>query len=221
MNNLNKIATLASKLHKKPNKAECYDVVKKLIESPHSIAIIADVELAVLYQFFTPAKSKKAKSVIDWCQRAVAKEDLRGYLNYLYSDGTDLFGCDGHRAHIARNMCLAKGFYDKNGCLLDDDKGTYPDIARVCPNKVLPVSGQMPFDVTTDTHSKTPAYVVETALCHIQVPYFDAAVNDIDIKKLGYADGKSEDRAMWVEGYFDDIAVNAVVMGVKKVNYER
>lgn len=72
-----------------------------------------------------------------WCAKAVAKNDSRLALNYVYVTGQWLIGCDGHRIHKAPNTeNRAPGYYLKNGERERDDlvEGLeYPNIDRITP----------------------------------------------------------------------------------------
>lgn len=116
-------------------------------------------DLAYLYHYFAPKASPKAllkRASTDpwsWVQTAVAKKDVRLYLNHMYvcSDtknytGKALCGCDGHRLHIVH---YADNLPDVDDCGLympnerkpvpdPENIGTYPKVKELLPKELLP-----------------------------------------------------------------------------------
>lgn len=120
------IATRAANLPHKVKKADAFARVKELAEKP------ADLDtLAHLYAYFLPPLPAKAKDPAVWVARAKGVNDVRHYLNYLYSDGNRLIATDGHRLHLMPTN-LPAGFYDKARNPVDVD-AKYPDVDRIIP----------------------------------------------------------------------------------------
>ena len=85
----------------------------------------------------------KQFDTIQWCIKAVSKDDLRQNLKHLYIDKDFMAGCDGHRLHIAFNdWDYEPGLYElltvkANEILLAKSEtlslGDYPSFWRVFP----------------------------------------------------------------------------------------
>ena len=126
MNKKIKIATIAAGL-KKPKKADIFKTITKIIETDNA----TDQQLADLYAFFIPQVAK-IKTPFHWLVKARGVNDVRYYLNHVYSDGTRTMATNGHVAHIL-NEPRPEGYYDDNEQLITVD-GKFPDIDRVMPS---------------------------------------------------------------------------------------
>lgn len=125
---ITKAATRATAM-KKPNKKEAHEIVRELI----SKGALTGHEAAALYAYFMPSVPARPKTPEQWVARAVAVNDVRAYLKYLYSDGKRLIASDGHRLHLCPTE-LPEGYYDTNLQPLDSkNMGKYPDVDRVTP----------------------------------------------------------------------------------------
>ena len=119
---------------KKPTKRQAFDLVKELIYKAGDLddnpRLQADY--ARLYSYFLPPVPTKAKTPELWVSKAMAKNNARGYLRFLYSDGKRLIATNGHYLHLCPTT-LAEGFYNTE---LEPvgDQGKYPDIDRVIPS---------------------------------------------------------------------------------------
>lgn len=134
------IPTLANK-QKKINKATAFQIINDISAGKHEgdEISISPVELAALYSFFMPPVPRKPKTPEEWVALAMPKNDVRFYLNYLYSDGNRLMATDGTRLHVYKTEKYPAGFYDAamNSVAVD---GTYPQIDQVIPSNVKEVS---------------------------------------------------------------------------------
>ena len=137
------ISCVATNAHKqnKTSKAEKLDAVLELIAAMRAndcLDYTALNNLAVLYKQYLPAIPAKPKTAFQWIYKAVAKMDVRHYLNTAYAENSRVIGCDGKRLHVAPST-LATGYYDKAGTEIKED-ARYPDVNRVIPKKaVIPV----------------------------------------------------------------------------------
>lgn len=132
--NINEIANLATSTIK-PNKNSAWNYLRNIIEDSAAEPDSREAQaLASLYRYFLPLPGKVVKTPEDWCKKAIGQNDVRYYLNFLYSDGNRLMGCDGHRLHIFQTIKYKPGYYD---LALEkiDDKGTYPNVERVIPKQ--------------------------------------------------------------------------------------
>lgn len=116
---------------KKPMKADIMATLQAMLNN--GTRTISDEELAIFYSFFIPPIPAKAKTLEQWVAKAVAKKDVRQYLNYIYSDGARLIAADGHRLHWIETTAYPEGLYipgTMDKVALD---ARYPDIDRVIP----------------------------------------------------------------------------------------
>ncbi len=90
-------------------------------------------------------KTAKQFETLQWCIKAVARDDIRQILKHLYIDKDFMAGCDGHRLHIAFNdWDLEPGLYEiltvkANEILLAKSEtfaiNDYPPIWSVVPSQ--------------------------------------------------------------------------------------
>jgi len=96
--------------------------------------------LSQLYTYFLPATPARPKTDFDFVAGAMAKHDVRFYLNYVYSDGTNLVAADGHVLRWTQpDNPLPKGYYDRAGTKQDVD-AQYSDWRAIIPESCDPVS---------------------------------------------------------------------------------
>jgi len=139
------ISCVATNAHKqnKTSKAFQLDAVLELIAAMRDndcLDYAALNNLAVLYKQYLPAIPAKPKTAFQWIYKAVAKADVRHYLNTAYAESHNarVIGCDGKRLHVAPST-LATGYYDK-ACTEIKEDARYPDVNRVIPKKAnIPV----------------------------------------------------------------------------------
>lgn len=139
---LDNLATLAHQRHgaKRPSKTDAFDAVLDLVAVTDVPTYEQDVAIATLYAHFLPTVKREASlakpsKAPQWVQLAVGVKDVRPYLHYLYSDGSTLWGTDGHRLHLMRNLNWPQGHYDRAGVNLADGSvdGRFPDCERIIP----------------------------------------------------------------------------------------
>lgn len=93
--------------HNKPaKKQEAYKLITSLKEG--KTLTVEEVDSLLLY--FHPPKNKVAKTAMEWVSLAVAINDVRFYLNYVYVHDGIATGTDGHRLHRAK-VDLPNGYY--------------------------------------------------------------------------------------------------------------
>ena len=115
----------------KMTKAKCFIELKKLIDVlPEETDQDIQRILGTLYQHFLPPTPKKPKTREQWVQLAKGNNDVRYYLNYVYSNGENLVATDGHRVHIMKDTPLTKGCYDADMQFMDDN-WNFPDYERL------------------------------------------------------------------------------------------
>jgi len=139
MTALSRIAEASRSVPQVRNKALAFkavcEIIKNLTEDQENEL---HGELARLYAAFQPTVPKKPKTMFDWVAKAMAKNDVRYYLNFVHVTEERMVGTDGHRLHIAPNTDgLEPGFYDKNGTKLHNpDYARFPDVDRVMPTNL-------------------------------------------------------------------------------------
>jgi hypothetical protein len=95
---------------------------------------LSDSQISELLRYFAPKAPKTPKTLFDWVSQAVAKKDVRPYLNYVYSDGERIIGCSGHALLVAPTGQYGKGYYcPKTKQLMEKPRFEYPNIDRVLP----------------------------------------------------------------------------------------
>lgn len=135
-NKISQIAAMANTM-KKPKKDTCVHHVINLINGEE----LTDKDMAELYKFFMPPIPKTKKTPEQWAASAIAKKDVRYYLNYVYIDKDWVIGTNGHCLHRVPNTNnLEPGYYlpspaGEHGIVLAEppDFATYPKVERVIP----------------------------------------------------------------------------------------
>jgi len=74
----------------------------------------------------------RPKTVEQWLVKSMAKDDVRYYLQYIYSDGKYLVSTDGHRLHAQKGTNYAPGYYDANMQPINET-AQYPEFTRIIP----------------------------------------------------------------------------------------
>lgn len=110
----------------KINKSRAFELIEKLKQGKE----LTDIQVDSLLLYFAPPIPKKPKTAFAWVAKAVAKKDVRYYLEYVRVKDGYMYGTDGHRVHKAKTD-LAEGWYcPKTGARVEcDAKG--PDYDRV------------------------------------------------------------------------------------------
>ena len=95
---------------------------------------LSDSQISELLRYFAPKAPKTPKTLFDWVSQAVAKQDVRPYLNYVYSDGERIIGCCGHVMLVAPTGQYGKGYYcPRTKQHTEKLRYEYPDIDRILP----------------------------------------------------------------------------------------
>ncbi len=184
---IDEIANLASQI---PNvtKRAAWHSLRNLIELSENLEIDSKQAacLADLYRHFLPLPGKVIKTSEDWCIKALGKADIRSYLNWLYSDGSRLIGCDGHRLHVFETTDYKPGYYDQALNPIED-KGRYPDIDRVIPAqkgreiKLKTITGG---EIKLSDHVSGKVEMVNVRGSWVNRKYFEEAIAGFDPDKL-------------------------------------
>ncbi len=161
------IAELARGVPKPTDKALAFKALQELIhtmdevlgESYNRMGGETALAFARLYAHFLPKPGKRARTTWQWVAMAMAKNDVRHYLNYVYVTEDEIVATDGHRLHIAPNVeGLTPGYYDAAGNRIHaPDYARYPDFKRVQPDPRAP--GREWYDCTLD---ELPAHAKAT-----------------------------------------------------------
>lgn len=112
---------------KKPTRKEAFDLACKA-KSHH----LTESEIDSLINYFALSVPSSPKTAFQWVARAVAINDIRQYLQFVYvSDGV-MYASDGHRLHWA-NTDLPNGYYDAKTGLPTKCDGKFHDVRLVIP----------------------------------------------------------------------------------------
>lgn len=115
----------------KPSKSE---VVRRVLDLQAGRGDSAGLLDDLLLYFTAPPSRRPAKSVMEWVARAVAVQDVRHYLTYLWVSPEGIaYGTDGHRAHFAAVEGVTPGYYDAKTLKPVEVEGKYPDVNRLMP----------------------------------------------------------------------------------------
>lgn len=192
--NVSELATAANG-SKKPNKKEAVKLFENLLFSNDETS--KRVAATALYTFFLPPAPAKAKTAEQWINKAVAKKDVRFYLNNAYKDQTGrLIGCDGHRMHYVKDQVLEPGYYDAAMNKVDIE-ARYPDIDRIIPDRdVYNCLGldELKLDCIEKTKDGTYCYKIDDCI-YINKKYLDDALS-------GFNDG-----CIYFKGASDTITI--------------
>jgi len=124
---------------KKFTKAQCFAVIERMTEGEQP----SNLELSALLQQFAPSAHAKPKTGFDWVKQAVAKKDVRSYLNTVYVNDGMAHGCDGRHLLIAPTD-RDNGYYCPRTGQPVDESLKYPDIDRVKPKDTQPIDTPEP-----------------------------------------------------------------------------
>ena len=127
------LATSAFNRSTKVSKSQAMKVIEELAAShPNEVE-----QLGKLYRYFMPNMPVTPKTAQAWVCKAVAKNDVRYYLNRLEVLNGWLAATDGHRLHMCKTT-LEDGAYDTQFNMIDaEDAGQFPDVKRAIPNHKL------------------------------------------------------------------------------------
>jgi hypothetical protein len=148
----NAIYTAANERTKTPDAAAKLDAVHTVIEHCHKLSdhptglpLEVYTALTTLYKQHLPKVPAKPKTARQWAIKAIAKKDVRYFLNQAHIEAGYIRATDGHRLHVAPTDIKDDGFYDAALNKLDM-LGKFPDIERVTPSH----SGKDRIDVNPD-----------------------------------------------------------------------
>jgi len=127
--NINKVAQIADRMNKSEySKRAIYASFREALNNGGQFD---EIEMARLYAYFMPNIPAKPKTDEQWVALAMAKNDVRHYLQYIYSDGNRIMATDGHRLHIVHKS-IETGFYNKEMIKVEAN-ARFPDVDRIIP----------------------------------------------------------------------------------------
>lgn len=131
------VADMARSVPHRSKKVDAFNALRRVIHSLEDAEAPDEVglDLARLYAHFLPPLPKRPKTAFDWCAKAMAKNDVRHYLNFVHVTTDEIQATDGHRLHIAPNTDrLEPGYYGAEGVRLHaPEYSRFPDTQRVRP----------------------------------------------------------------------------------------
>jgi len=187
---ISELATFISKSPKAAKSIKPFDMLRQAVESSgeSEMVTLSFNEVATLYAHFMPKTARASAGVFDfaWVARAMAKKDVRYYLNYVYSDGARTIATDGRRMHVLTGQSLPQGYYTITGDRADED-AKYPDIDRVIPQysqcQTWTLTAEVLAACIVDTGGKGKdwafAYMLPSGH-KVNKKYFDDAINGMD-----------------------------------------
>lgn len=111
-------------------KSEAFDLIKAMRNGKSP----TELELDRLYLYFAPVATKGNITGEQWVTKAVAKNDLRVYLKYVYVESGVMYGSDGHRVHWI-DTDKPDGFYCPKTLEKVELDLKYPNMKRVISNE--------------------------------------------------------------------------------------
>ena len=182
-----------------------------LMDAMNDNRSMTEAEMAQLYAYFMPKTPAKPKTPEAWVALAMAKNDVREYLQFLYSDGKRLMATDGHRLHIVPTE-LPEGYYDKQLNKLENIEYRYPEVDRVIPeNYSMTLDPKELKAIHYGTEDgKAPRVAWAFGELAINKPYLDQALLGFPMDQLIKHGGK--DKAILIE---DGEGRLAVIMPVR------
>jgi len=124
-NELDQIANAAQHITKVGTKADAFEIVRRVLSGE---ALPRD-DAAKLYRYFLPARPK-ARTPEAWLYLATRFKDVRTFCRFIFSDGSDMYGTDGHSMHIVRGLFKPEGYYDTGGGRVQMD-GEKPPMSAI------------------------------------------------------------------------------------------
>jgi hypothetical protein len=135
--NVETIAKMAySSVQKKPSKADAFKALLGVIEELEDSHPELCTQVSRVYKYFELTTRGKPKNSEDWTAKAMGKDDIRQYLNWLYIDGDNKVASDGNRMHLTANDDgKPTGYYDKGGIKHhSEEHWKFPDYNRLLYN---------------------------------------------------------------------------------------
>lgn len=216
MTDINEIATIASRMYARTScTQDAINHIKTIMADDHYTAeFLAPIYAYMIRRDKAPSK-KAATDSFAWVYSAVGKKYIHSSLTHTYSDGRRLIGTDGATLHVAYDVVLPAGWYDRNGVRLDDSVhkgGRYPEIDRVIPQDDLvtwdTAIGELELIVPED---KTPSVYKMPCGRLINAEYLRNAVAGVP-DRFEYRAQADTDRAIKIE-YGQRVAVIMPVRG--------
>lgn len=142
---------------------------------------LTDREIDSLINYFAPSVPTTPKTAFQWVARAVAFNDVRKYLQYVFVADGVMVATDGHRLHHAATD-LKNGFYDpKTGMLVEVD-AKYPEWRRIIPKRAAMKAHTDSEEWNAILVPKTSIFAAKIGGVHINKKYLDDALavpNDV------------------------------------------
>jgi hypothetical protein len=184
--NIDTIATLADKLPREQTKKAAIFALTNELARGHELT---EHDIAMLYAYFTPNTPAKPKTDIQWLALALPKNDVRYYLNYIYSDGARIMATDGHRLHVVTNSEYDAGYYDKNMNKAECN-GKFPDIDKLIGDypKSMSISNMSIIDIG---ESRSFAQAYDHKDIRLDKKYIDQAAQYLNADSFKYKNGLS------------------------------
>ena len=120
---------------RKESKSNIFGYVQALTRGEE----LDNYQLSEMLRYFAPKIPAKPKNIFDWCRQAVAKKDVRCYLNAVYVDSGIVHGCNGHIILRGVSSQYDDGYYCPKTKEKMESQGRYPDVDRIFPDRKTPI----------------------------------------------------------------------------------
>ena len=202
------IPYLAARREKRAGKIESFNIVTKLINNNK----LTDLELATIYSYFLPPKSKKIKNVFDWLTIPCDDKLQYAFCKYVYVTSGCIQSANTIVAHIVYNDLGLDNdcWYDVQKGLVGDDIAIMPDIFdALLKSQVDGIYSN--FDITNldiKNTTKGLCYVLPWNGKGVNKNYFDIMFTSLNDSTITY----NNDGAFCASGTVDDKLVSSIIM---------
>lgn len=205
---MSNIPYLAARLEKRSGKVESFNIVKKIIKGES----VNDSELATIYSYFLPPKSKKISNIFDWLTIPCDKDSSYAFCKYVLVNDGCVQSANTSVAHIVfSDLNLDNGFwYDTQKENVGDDIAIMPNIFDALSNSQkngIYENFNLESLNIKDTFNGL-CYVLPWNGKGVDKQYFDAMFKSLDNVIVSY----TENGAFTVMGNIGKYSVCSVIM---------
>jgi len=211
---MSNVPYIAAHLTKKAGKEELFNIVKKASSGNQ----LTENDLAKLYAYFLPPKSKTIKNAFDWASLVCDQKESYAFCKYLLVEGGVLYSANTKVAHIVHDsLGLEDNWYDTQ-------KGRVGDDLAIMPNIKAAFAEAVGIETTIKLESleivETPtglAYILPWNQKGVSKDYFDKMFLPLENPEISYSLGG----AFSVTGLISGIKATAVIMAFEVAGYQK
>lgn len=212
---MSSVAYIAAHREKRAGKDECFSVVKKLSKGD----CVEDSEIAALYSYFLPTRTKKITNPFEWAASACDQKTNYAFTKYVEVTNRWTVGANIQQANIVySNLGLEPGFYDISGGCAGDDVAIMPNVAEVKEQSAQNHASE--FEVESLDVVETPsglAYILPWNDKGIGKDMLDGVMRSVDSPCISY----SLDGPFSVSGFIRKTPCISVMMPVTIVGLRK